>query len=359
MTAAALLLARGAAQFGGRADATGGRWDQAVVASWPAELQQLVAGTQAFTAAPWFTEATAAAGGGDVAPVHQHVLPAGGGVPAAADQRPRARPPGADGRGAVPAAAAGENEVFPNGDAAYDVAHGTCAADLPPGPHRTRRRRGGSAGRPSPTPRRCRQMAANGGRRRPADRLHGRPRLLPVLAGVLRQLRPGRHHRPAAVHRLELQRAAAPQRHGRLDRGRTSRCWTGWASSSAWSAPVCGPAGAWVVSGLGWVLGKVGEFDRLGREEGHGAGRRVLHRGRGVAVGSGHRLDGQLHDPEPGHRRFRHHLQPDLRRDAGDGVPDLAGRVGDRLAAGPAHRVDGRRGQGRDGHPDWSGSSPT
>src|SRR5690349_23250796 len=63
-TAGVLLVA--AALPSGAAPATAAGGDPAVVASWPTELQQLVAGTSAFTAALWFTEGDCQGRGGDV-----------------------------------------------------------------------------------------------------------------------------------------------------------------------------------------------------------------------------------------------------------------------------------------------------
>jgi hypothetical protein len=126
-TAAVLLMA--AALPSGAAPATAAGGDPAVVASWPTELQQLVAGTSAFTAALWFTEGDCQGRGGDVSAYINtffqreaafrrqlvgDLVKANPDLQVAVIQQQR------------PA----DDEVFPNGDTAYDVAHGVCAADL-------------------------------------------------------------------------------------------------------------------------------------------------------------------------------------------------------------------------------------
>jgi hypothetical protein len=103
--------------------------DAAAVAAWPVDLQQLVAGTSAFTAAPWFTEGDCAGRGGDVARYINIFFQREGRFLQAlltdmARQAPDLITP------EVIAAAAAPDAVFPNGNPAYTMPEGVCAEDL-------------------------------------------------------------------------------------------------------------------------------------------------------------------------------------------------------------------------------------
>lgn len=103
--------------------------DTASVAAWPADLQQLVNGTQAFSSAPWFTQGPCKDRGGDVAGYINAFFQR-----EAAFRREVMRdlqqkaPELIDGNTIAEAGA--QDAVFPNGNTAYNMPADTCADDL-------------------------------------------------------------------------------------------------------------------------------------------------------------------------------------------------------------------------------------
>ena len=256
-TAAAVLGAAALPSAAAPTTAAGG--DPAAVASWPVELQQLVAGTSAFTTAPWFTEGDCQGRGGDVsgyintffqreAAFRQQLI--SDLVKAAPDLQ----------NAGITAQRPADDEVFPNGDAAYDMAHGVCAADLQMWGTPDTSSPWGFTWVARPDNESLRRMAATGG----VDKVNpltvcsddpdsylcsraffvncdqadtaGKQRCLEWNVSV-------QQHLNGMAYWIEQNKSV-------LDRVGDFFSMVG---NGLWTA------GAWVVSGLGWVLGKVGE----------------------------------------------------------------------------------------------------
>ena len=98
----------------------------AAVASWPVELQELIAGTAAFRSGPWFSAAGCTDRGGDVGVYINTFFER----EAAFRDQLRATLAAGDADAAGLLAAAGPGDVFPNGDRAFRLRTGVCAADL-------------------------------------------------------------------------------------------------------------------------------------------------------------------------------------------------------------------------------------
>ncbi|GGM09977.1 hypothetical protein [Nakamurella endophytica] len=257
VTAAALLLA--AALPSGAVPTTQGGGDPAVVASWPTDLQQLVAGTPAFTSAPWFTEGDCQGRGGDVSRYintyfqreaafrQQMMAELIKGNPDLQDlgiQAPRPQ----------------DDQVFPNGDAAYNVAPGVCAADLQQWGTPDASSPWGFSWVARPDDGSLRRMTAVGGQDianpltvcsdDPDSYLCSRAFFVNCdqadTAGKQRCLDWNvsvQQHLNGMAHWID-QNKSVLDRVGDFFSAVGHGLWT---------------AGAWVVSGLGWVLGKVGD----------------------------------------------------------------------------------------------------
>lgn len=103
--------------------------DTAAVAAWPVELQQLVNGTQAFSSAPWFSQGPCATRGGDVAGYINAFFQREAAMRREIVRDLQQKAPGLiDGN--VIAEVGAQDAVFPNGNAAYEMPADTCAADL-------------------------------------------------------------------------------------------------------------------------------------------------------------------------------------------------------------------------------------
>jgi hypothetical protein len=103
--------------------------DTAAVAAWPVELQQLVNGTSAFASAPWFTQGPCAGRGGDVAGYINTFFQRESAFRREVMRDLQQKAPDLIDDLTVAQVGAADT-VFPNGNAAYEMPAGTCAADL-------------------------------------------------------------------------------------------------------------------------------------------------------------------------------------------------------------------------------------
>ena len=256
-TAAVLLVA--AALPSGAAPAAAAGGDPAVVASWPAELQQLVAGTQAFTAAPWFTEGDCQGRGGDVSAYINTFFRREAAFRQQLVNDLVKAAPALQNAGIQPLRPS-DDEVFPNGNTAYDVAHGVCAADLQAWGIPDSSSPWGFTWAARPDDESLRRMATTGGVVKvdpltvcsddPGSYLCSRAFFVNCdqadTAGKQRCLDWNvsvQQHLNGMAYWIE-QNKSVLDRVGEFFALVGSGVWTG---------------GAWVVSGLGWVLGKVGD----------------------------------------------------------------------------------------------------
>lgn len=103
--------------------------DTAAVAAWPADLQQLVNGTQAFTTAPWFTQGPCKDRGGDVAEYINTFFQREAAFRREVIRDIQQKTPQLIDENTI-AEAGADDAVFPNGNAAYNMPADTCADDL-------------------------------------------------------------------------------------------------------------------------------------------------------------------------------------------------------------------------------------
>lgn len=103
--------------------------DTAAVSAWPADLQQLVNGTQAFSTAPWFTQGDCKDRGGDVAGYINTFFAREAAFRRESMKDLQQKAPDLIDDETI-AEAGAEDAVFPNGNTAYNMPADTCAADL-------------------------------------------------------------------------------------------------------------------------------------------------------------------------------------------------------------------------------------
>lgn len=103
--------------------------DTAAVAAWPADLQQLVNGTQAFSTAPWFTQGPCAGRGGDVAGYINAFFQREAALRREVVRDLQQKAPDLFDDNTIAEVGAAD-AVFPNGNAAYEMPAATCADDL-------------------------------------------------------------------------------------------------------------------------------------------------------------------------------------------------------------------------------------
>lgn len=103
--------------------------DTAAVSAWPVDLQQLVNGTQAFSSAPWFTQGPCAGRGGNVAGYINAFFQRESAVRREIMRDLQQKAPDLIDDNAIAEIGAAD-AVFPNGNAAYEMPADTCADDL-------------------------------------------------------------------------------------------------------------------------------------------------------------------------------------------------------------------------------------